>query len=271
MLPAASRTCEIFGEEELAEHQVSAATSKTEWEQFHDVEAPDYDGLCFTQNAVAEVEFLTDVLGLAPGSAILDLACGTGRHSIELARRGHAVTGLDISAGMLAQAQAKAKAAGVQVEWIRANACHFTPAKRFDAALCLCEGAFGLLGSTDDAIEQPLAILRNIAASLKPGGRALFTILNGFRDARRHSDADVQKGSFDPMTLTTVGEYPPAEGAAPIRLVERSFVPTEVRLLFRIAGMKVVHVWGGTAGNWGRRPLELDEMEIMVVAELPRS
>jgi hypothetical protein len=37
-------------------------------------------------------------------------------------------------------------------------------------------------------------------------------------------------------------------------------------LLCRLAGLSVLHTWGGTAGNWGRRPLDLDEMEIMVVA-----
>ena len=47
---------------------------------------------------------------------------------------------------------------------------------------------------------------------------------------------------------------------------ERAFVPTELRLLFRIAGMSVLNMGGGTAGNWGRRSLDLDEIEIMIVA-----
>jgi hypothetical protein len=47
---------------------------------------------------------------------------------------------------------------------------------------------------------------------------------------------------------------------------EKAFVPTELVLLFRLAGMSVINIWGGTAGNWGRRPVDLDEMEIMVVA-----
>jgi hypothetical protein len=47
---------------------------------------------------------------------------------------------------------------------------------------------------------------------------------------------------------------------------ERAFVPTELILLLRLAGMSMVSMWGGTAGNWGRRPLDLDEMEIMIVA-----
>ena len=39
-----------------------------------------------------------------------------------------------------------------------------------------------------------------------------------------------------------------------------------LRLLFHLAGMAVLNMWGGTAGNWGRRPLDLDEIEIMIVA-----
>jgi hypothetical protein len=47
---------------------------------------------------------------------------------------------------------------------------------------------------------------------------------------------------------------------------ERGFVATELTLLFRVAGLSVVNMWGGTAGNWGRRTLDLDEYEIMIVA-----
>jgi hypothetical protein len=43
-------------------------------------------------------------------------------------------------------------------------------------------------------------------------------------------------------------------------------MPPELVLLFRLAGMTVLNMWGGTAGNWGRRPLDLDEIEIMAVA-----
>jgi hypothetical protein len=45
---------------------------------------------------------------------------------------------------------------------------------------------------------------------------------------------------------------------------ERSYVPTELAMLLRQAGFEVEHIWGGTAGNWGRRTIQLDEMEIMV-------
>ena len=41
--------------------------------------------------------------------------------------------------------------------------------------------------------------------------------------------------------------------------------PTELKLLFEMAGIEVLHLWGGTAGQWGRRQIELDEIEIMVL------
>jgi len=47
---------------------------------------------------------------------------------------------------------------------------------------------------------------------------------------------------------------------------ERAFVPTKLSLLCRLAGMSVLNVWGGTGGNWGRRTIDLDEIEIMIVA-----
>jgi SAM-dependent methyltransferase len=239
----------------------------SDWERFHDLEAAIYDDLEYTKNAAQEVDFLTDELGLPPGASVLDVGCGTGRHSIELARRGYRVTGIDISEGMLSRAREKADAEGLEVRWIRGDACDFTFEDKFDAALCLCEGAFGLLSGTADAIEQPLAILRNVRDALKPGGKTLFTVLNGLAQIRRQRPEDVEQGRFDPRTLTNVALAAPRPGLAEMELRERAFVPTELVLLFRTAGLRVLNVWGGTAGNWGKRPIDLDEMEIMVVAE----
>jgi len=140
----------------------------------------------------------------------------------------------------------------------------FLPEK-YDA-LCLCEGAFGLLSQEGDSIDQPLAILRNVSHSLKPQAKTVFTVLNATAILRKYRNEDVAAGRFDPMTMVESSEYSPRAGWPPIPVRERAFVPTELVLLFGLAGMSVVNMWGGTAGNWGRRRLDLDEIEIMVVA-----
>ncbi len=239
---------------------------KAEWTEFFDDHAPAYEQNVFTRNTLAEVDFLVEELALVPGHAVLDIGCGTGRHAIELARRDCRLTGLDLSAGMLEQARHRAAASGVEVRWLRADARNFTLPQQFDAAICLCEGAFGLLGGADDPLGQPQAILRNLAAALKSHAKCVFTVLNGYALARRHSQADVEQGSFDPLSLAERSDCRPPGTDTENPLRERAFVPTELVLLFAAAGLEVLNIWGGTAGNWGRRPIQLDEIEIMVVA-----
>lgn len=241
----------------------------TGWESFFDVHAPQYDENVFVKNTRAEVDFVLDVfgeLGLAPGSSILDVGCGTGRHSVELAKRGYRMTGVDLSAGMLMVAQAAAVAAEVDVSWIQSDATRFELEEPVEAAICLCEGAFGLLGEGDDELEHPAAILRNVRASITAGAPVLFTVLNGYARVRSATPEDVESGRFDPRTMVEAVAFPPRDGHPPIPARERSFLPTELVLLFGAAGFEALHIWGGTAGNWGRRPIDLDEMELMVVA-----
>jgi ubiquinone/menaquinone biosynthesis C-methylase UbiE len=244
-------------------------SKKNEWEEFFDGHAPEYMNNEFTKNTLAEVDFIIEELSLAEGCRILDVGCGTGRHSIELARRGYRMTGIDLSSGMLAEARKNAAKAGVEVEWIKSNAARFELKKLFDAALCLCEGAFGLLGSADDPVEHQLSILRNINRALKPKAKTIFTVLNGMRLIRKCNQKDVEEGKFDPrmMVETSPMEYDSAEGRKNLTVKERGFVPTELVLMFRQTGFEVENIWGGTAGNWGRRKIDLDEMEIMIVAQ----
>ncbi|HPC61686.1 MAG TPA: class I SAM-dependent methyltransferase [Verrucomicrobiota bacterium] len=242
---------------------------KSEWQEFFDGHAPVYNENCFTKNTLAEVDFLIEALELKPGASVLDVGCGTGRHAIELARRGYCVTGVEISEGMLQQARRHAKAAAVQVHWRREDATVFEVDESFDGVICLCEGAFGLLSKGQDALGQPLAILRRVAASLRPAARCLFTVLNGYAMARRRNQSDVEQNRFDPLNLTEISICLPGPRGEERPLRERGFVPTELRLLFQMAGLEVEAIWGGTAGNWGHRPLELDEMEIMVLARKP--
>jgi len=243
--------------------------AKSQWAAFFDDHAPRYDENVFTKNTLAEVDFLIEALGLSRGDSILDIGCGTGRHAVELASRGFDVTGLDISSGMLAEARKRASSAGVEVAWVHADARRFAFRRGFDAVVCLCEGAFGLLTDADDPIGQPLAILRNAAGSMKTGARALFTVLNAMRMIRRAKGEGAEDAEFDPIALAERTDCLPPGSSRKYSLFERGFVPTELVLLFGTAGLEVLEIWGGTAGNWGRRPIDPDEYEIMVLAHKP--
>jgi cyclopropane fatty-acyl-phospholipid synthase-like methyltransferase len=208
--------------------------AKSEWAIFFDGHAPEYEENIFTKNTQAEVDFLCELLNLKPDMSVLDVGCGTGRHSIELARRGVSMTGIDLSAGMLDEAKRNAKRAGVDVRLIQCDAKTFSTDDEFDAVICLCEGAFGLLGASDDPIEQPLAILRNVAAAMKDGARCVFTVLSAYRLVRMHGQDAVESGAFDPIALAERSEI--ANEEMP-HIREKGFVPTELTLLFRMAGL----------------------------------
>lgn len=242
--------------------------NSNEWKRFFDGHAPVYLENCFTQNTEAEIEFLIEELGLAPGASVLDVGCGVGRHAIPLAGLGFRVTGVDISDGMLERARARAAESGVEATWVQADVSRELPEGPFDAALCLCEGAFGLLGSDDDPAEHDLGIIRNVHGALAPGAPFILTVLNAMALIRKSTDEDVAAGRVDTRMLVEHSEMDSSseDDEGGIRLRERWFVPSELSLMLRIGGFDVEHVWGGTAGKWERGNVMLDEMEIMAVA-----
>ena len=251
---------------------------KNQWERFFDLHAPYYMDNVFTKNTTAEIEFILKELTIPDRGRILDIGCGTGRHAVELARKGFRLTGVDLSAGMLEEARQAARRAGVSVHWIHADVTRLTVREPFDAAICLCEGAFGLLGSDDDPLQHDWAILRNISAALKPSAPFLLTVLNGIRMIRQYarpigrtgngSAKDETGGSFDPISMVERSpiEIETTDGKRTFLSRERGYLPSELSLLLHITGFEIEHIGGGTAGNWSRRPLEPDEMEIMAIA-----
>ncbi len=240
-----------------------------DWAQFFNYYADRYDAEVFTQNTAAEVAFLLERLGLKAGARVLDVGCGTGRHSVGLAQNGCVVTGVDISAGMLEIARKRAAAAGVDIEWVEQNAADIARHDEFDAAICLCEGALCLLGQGDDALQRDLVILENINRALKPGGRAIFNVLNACRMIRAARDDDESARRFDIMELTELSDVsvlaPELENQITLR--ERGYTVPELRRMLAHVGFVNCRIHGGTAGEWGERPPKLDEFELMAFVQ----
>ncbi len=247
---------------------MSNSHETSRWEVFFDGHAPEYMRNSFTSNTECEVEFIVSELKLGPGSTILDVGCGTGRHTVGLAKRGYRVTGVDLSSGMLAEARKAAEDANVSVELIHCDATGMGFNTRFDGAICICQGAFGLLGQNDDPFRHDMDILERIHAALKPAAGLILGALNGTEKIRRFSNKDVTRGLFDPLTLveTFTMEYDEPEGRKSIQLRERGYIASELMLMLGQAGFEVEHIWGGTAGGWRKELLDLDEIEIMIIA-----
>jgi SAM-dependent methyltransferase len=118
-----------------------------------------------------EVDKVTALLRLQPASAVLDMCCGIGRHSLELARRGHKVTGVDKTAAYLAKAREHADAEGLPVEFVQQEMKAFCRLDTFDAAMSL----FTSFGYYDDPADNQRVLL-NICSSLKTGGKLIVDL-----------------------------------------------------------------------------------------------
>lgn len=243
--------------------------TRSEWEQFFDWHAKRYDENPFTFNTLDEVNFLLALFPLPMGAKILDIGCGTGRHAIEFARRGFEVTGVDISSNMLEIARSKATDAGVIVNWVKADATEYVAPEPHDFAYCVCEGAFNLAGKTEDPLTHDIAILRNASDSLKPRAPFVLNALNGFQFVRHLKDEAIENHNFDPVTMIATYEdvWNLPEGPTPIAVRERLYFPSEISAMLHSVGFKLLALYGGTAGDWKKRPLKLDEVEAMYVCQ----
>jgi len=219
----------------------------------------------FTKGTGQEVEFLIGLLSLTPRHRVLDVACGPGRHSVEMARRGIKVVGVDISDKLLAIARKTAELENVAtVEFVKADARDIPYTDEFDAAICLCEGAFGLLES-DTENER---VLNSIFKALKPGGKMALTALSLLSLLRRQKDLS----GFDPQTnLLERNEMHAVEGGTEelFRFHERYYDFPGLKLLLDRVGFRHILGFGCRAGDYSARAITLDDIEILVYAEKP--
>src|SRR5919108_2104431 len=115
-----------------------------------------------------EAEQILALVHPPQGAAVLDLCCGPGRHSLEFARRGFRVTGVDRTTRYLETARAAATREGLTVEFVQEDMRHFHRPAAFDLALNL----FSSFGYFEDVAED-LWVLQHLHGSLKPGGQVL--------------------------------------------------------------------------------------------------
>jgi SAM-dependent methyltransferase len=120
------------------------------------------------ETTVTEADFIEETLGLAPGASILDVPCGAGRLSLELAARGYAVTGVDLAQPLLHQAARQAKTRSLRVDWECRDMRDLPWDAQFDAALCW----WSSFGYFDEAGNQEF--LQAVSRCLRPGAPLLL-------------------------------------------------------------------------------------------------
>jgi SAM-dependent methyltransferase len=130
--------------------------------------------MAWTDRTGPEVDRVARILNPTGDERVLDLACGSGRHSLELRRRGFDVVGADISADLIEIARRDAAAEGIEVEFVQADLRDLDLEDEFDLVLNLNDGAIGYLESD----EENLRTFETIARALKPGGRNLIQLPN---------------------------------------------------------------------------------------------
>jgi SAM-dependent methyltransferase len=122
--------------------------------------------------AGTEVELALRLLEVDPPAAILDLACGPGRHLLELARRGYRATGVDSTAAFLGIAESLAAGEGLELELVQEDMREFRREDGFDGALSMAT-SFGYFHDPDD----DLRVLVNVHDSLRPGAPLVLELM----------------------------------------------------------------------------------------------
>ncbi|HEY8524142.1 MAG TPA: class I SAM-dependent methyltransferase [Acidimicrobiales bacterium] len=219
----------------------------------------------FTKGTEQEVEALAAALDLRPGQRLLDVGCGPGRHAHAFARRGVEVVGVDISERFVELARA---AAPPGATFVRADARELDFDAEFDAAISLCQGAFGLAGGPGAPLDADGDVLAGIARALRPGGVAAVSAFSAYFQVRWLEDRD----TFDAEAgvnheRTAVRDESGAE--TEVDLWTTCFTPRELRLLAAAAGLRVRAIWSVTPGAYAPAPPTIDTPEFLLLAERP--
>lgn len=234
-----------------------------------------FQGAAYARNAFAmgteeEVAALRSLVDLRPGTRLVDVGCGDGRHLRRLARDGIIGTGVDVSADLLAAAAA-ARLDGPAPTWLvgdaRALGAVLGPRSgTFDVAWSLCQGGLGTSPVSDPRV------LRGLADAVVPGGWVVVTFFHALFAARHLAPGD----AFDTRALVH-HQRAEVRGADDQRrsfdLWTAAYTVREALGLLEDVGLAVCDVRGVEPGAYGRRgpgEVGLDDPEILVVARRRR-
>ncbi|SMO39612.1 class I SAM-dependent methyltransferase [Gracilimonas mengyeensis] len=252
---------------------------KKKWyESLFENYAKQYDQENFTQGTQGECDFIEEELNHDTSLSILDVGCGTGRHTIELTKRGYKVTGVDLSESQLEHAREKATQANLQIEFQQMDARKLEFTDQFDLAIMLCEGGFPLM-ETDEMNYQ---ILQNVTQALKSPGKFIFTTLNGLfpichsveefcASQSTDGNATYSNNTFDLMTFRdhNVTEVVDDNGNKKrLECNERYYIPSEITWLLKSLGYHTIDIYGAELGAFSRNDrLTPEDFEMLVIAE----
>lgn len=206
------------------------------------------------EKAPLEVEQITSLAGMEPGMLVLDLCCGVGRHSVELARRGFRVTAVDRTARYLELARKRAAQADVHVEFIQQDMREFRRPGAFDAVVNL----FTSFGYFEDPRDDS-KVIRNVQKSLKPGGVFLIDIMGKeilariFRERHWEQDGDVTvlQTSRVEKNWSWIRSHwiiLLGESKKELEIQHRIFSAVELCALIEESGLSVENVYGSFEG-----------------------
>lgn len=237
-----------------------------------------YDNENFTQGTIGECDFIEKEINNNKKARLLDIGCGTGRHTIELSKRGYTITGIDLSDSLLKRAKEKAIEQNLQIVFQKHDARELPFQNEFDLVIMLCEGAFPLM-ETD---EMNFQILRNAANALTPKGKLIFTTLNGlfplFHSVKDFLSSGTGEGnatysnhSFDLMTFrdhNTTFVVDDFGNKKEMVCNERYYVPSEITWLLKSLDFQIVDIFGAKLGAFSQTDkLTTEDYEMLVIAE----
>ena len=207
-------------------------------------------------STVDQVDKIVELLDLQPGARILDLCCGPGRHSLEFARRGYFVTGIDRTAEYLDEARASADKEGLSIEFKQIDMRDFRDESAFDAALNIFT-SFGYFDNPED----DRRVIENISASLRVHGKCVIdtigkeVVARNFRQSDWHRDGDgtiiIEERSIceDWSRINNTWTIIRDGNQKEFEFTLRCYSAVELASLLTEGGFSNVNCYGGLSGN----------------------